>query len=90
MADNTIDPKFFNQVAQIAHTAATFSLAYIALTKFGWKAFIAVAISEVAYAAWHEFIRDPAKENPATRGSDLEDFSFLCLGPVLAALVYWI
>jgi hypothetical protein len=88
--DNGIDPKFFNQVAQIAHTSTTFGISYLVTTKFGWWGFLASAVGVVAYAAWHEFIHDPEAENAATRGSDLQDFCFLCLGPVIAALMYWL
>jgi hypothetical protein len=90
MDNNTIDPKFFNQVAQIAHTSATFGISYIAVTKFHWWGFLVASVGIVIYAVWHEFIHDPIAENPATRGSDLEDFIFLCFGPALAALIYWL
>jgi hypothetical protein len=87
---NTISPKFFNQIAQMAHTGMTYSLSFTAAIKFGWTGLIVAAAGVVLYAAWHEFWYDPQYENEATRGSDLEDFCFLCLGPGLAALAYWL
>jgi hypothetical protein len=34
----------------------------------------------VIVAAWKEFWYDARDEGPVERGSDLEDFSFYCLG----------
>jgi hypothetical protein len=87
-AADAIDPKFFDQVAQIAHIATTFGIAYVAVTKFGWWGLLVATVGILIYASWHEFIHDPEKENAATRGSDLEDFLFLVGGPVLAAIVH--
>jgi hypothetical protein len=88
MNGNTVDPKYFNFVSQIAHISATYGLSYTAYTKFGIRGFLIAALGILIYAIWHEFFYDPRKENPATRGSDLEDFLFLCFGPLLAAAVH--
>jgi hypothetical protein len=92
-ADN-IDPKFFNVVAQIAHFGAmytvtnVFSAVSYRLFHQRWAGLIFGVIACASYATWHEFFWDPTHENAATRGSDLEDFVFLILGSIVAALVY--
>jgi hypothetical protein len=85
--EDVIDPKFFDKVAQIAHFSATCSISLILYRLFGWKGWAVGAAGILLYALWHEFIRDPVKENLATRGSDLKDFLYLCAGPVAARLV---
>jgi hypothetical protein len=87
---DVIDPRFFNFVAQCAHTATTYGISYTLATKWGWKGYGIGAVSCVLYAAIHEFWYDPKFEDPATRGSDVQDFLFLCLGVGLAALAYWL
>ena len=76
---NAIDPRFFNLVSQIAHFFTTYGLTFTAWM-FKWQVGIGVALSCVAYAALHEFWYDPRYENPATRGSDFEDFFWLIFG----------
>ncbi len=89
-----IDPKFFNIVAQIAHFGAMYTVTNIfsvvshRLIHHRWAGLIFGMVACVGYATWHEFFWDPTHENPATRGSDLEDFIFLVLGSIVAALVY--
>lgn len=87
---DVIDPKFFEAVAQTAHTATTYSISYTLASKWGWKGYGVGAVGCVLYAAIHEFWFDPKYESPLTRGSDLQDFAFLCLGVGLAALIYWL
>jgi len=84
---DAIDPKFFDQVAQIAHFSATCSISLILYRLFGWKGWAVGAAGILLYALWHEFIRDPIMENVATRGSDLKDFLYLCTGPIATLLV---
>lgn len=88
--DNQIDPTFFNFVAQVAHCAATYTVALTTFLFLGWVGYAVAATLVVIYAALHEFIYDPSHENAATRGSDWEDFCFLLLGPILAGGVAWI
>lgn len=89
-----IDPKFFNVVAQIAHFGSMytvtnlFSVVSLRLLHHRWAGLIFSMFACVSYAIWHEFFWDPTHENPATRGSDWEDFLFLVLGSTVAALVY--
>lgn len=89
-----IDPKFFNMVAQIAHFGAMytvtniFSVVSARLFHHPWSGMIIGLAGCISYATWHEFFWDPTHENAATRGSDLEDFIFLVLGSIVAALVY--
>jgi VanZ family protein len=89
-----IDPKFFNVVAQIAHFGAMYTVTNIFSVVSGrflhhrWAGLILGIVACVSYATWHEFFWDPTHENAATRGSGLEDFIFLVLGSVVAALVY--
>jgi hypothetical protein len=88
--ENVIDPKFFNQVAQIAHFFTTYALVLTVGKFFGWAGTLAGAVLCIAYAAIHEFYWDPRHENPVTRGSDLEDFIFLVAGALAAVVLYWI
>jgi VanZ family protein len=88
-----IDPKFFNFVAQIAHFGAWFFVMILCSTVSNklhhqWIGSIVAVCANVPYATWHEFFWDPVHENAATRGSDLEDFSFLLLGAVVGFFVY--
>lgn len=83
---NSIDPKFFNEVAQFAHfgVAAFIYLAigHIAAKRgfFHWSWYGALIALGVVAAAVKEFWYDKNFENEATRGSDLEDFTFYVLG----------
>jgi hypothetical protein len=91
---NQISPKFFNQVAQIAHFFAMYALTFTLAVFFGARwGVIALALC-VIYALVHEFIWDPLEENAATRGSDLVDFSFLVagggFGAILGILLVWL
>ena len=85
--NNTIDPKFFNFVSQVAHCSTTYAISLTFYARWGFYGWIFAAVTILAYAAVHEFWYDVHYENPATRGSDLEDFIFLVLGPVLALLI---
>jgi hypothetical protein len=85
VADNTIDPKFFDQVAQIAHFSFWDNLSTKAwliglLLGHPFMALVAVGLCDLWYASWHEFYWDPRHENSATRGSDIRDWKFLMGG----------
>lgn len=88
--NNQIDPAFFEFVSQVAHFASTFAITFVALTAYNWVGGLLSAAAVLAYATWHEFWYDPRYENTITRGSDWEDWSFLMLGPVMAAGVHWL
>jgi hypothetical protein len=87
---NGIDPAFFNQVAQFAHAFTMFGLAVTCAIFAGSLGLIIAVIFGTIYAALHEFVWDPQEENPATRGSDLEDFGFLLLGLSVACVVWYL
>jgi hypothetical protein len=93
---NVIDPKFFNEVAQFAHVGVAgliyLTVGVIALKQglFSWKWYGPLVGVGVALAAWKEGYYDPRHENAATRGSDLEDFSFYMLGILIAQVVLWL
>jgi predicted outer membrane lipoprotein len=87
---NGIDPAFFNQVAQFAHFGTMFTLAITCAIFAGKLGLVIAMVFGVIYALWHEFYYDPRNENPATRGSDLEDFGFLLGGLAVAALVWYL
>lgn len=88
---NTINPRFFDFVAQMAHWGVLFSLniivGLVALWLGSWLVYSAFGAS-LAYATWHEFWHDPRYENEATRGSDLKDFFFLMLGSCAALIAF--
>lgn len=86
--ENVVDPKFFNQVAQIAHFSTMYAIVFTIGKFWHWRGVIVAAILCVVYAAVHEFWYDPRYENPVTRGSDLEDFLFLVAGVAAAILVF--
>jgi hypothetical protein len=88
VSSNQIDPKFFNEVSQFAHWGVMFSIALSLAVFFGWWGLLVAALGEIPYGIWHEYYYDPHFENVATRGSDTEDFCFLMLGLVSAALVF--
>jgi hypothetical protein len=85
---NDISPRFFNQVSQLAHVSTTYAIAFTCGHRWGARGLISSSVIIFAYALVHEFIWDPRMENMATRGSDLEDFLYLCAGPILAALIW--
>jgi hypothetical protein len=83
---NGIDPKFFNQVSQWAHSGVACSVFFILLHFFSMRHVLEIFLPiGVALAAWKEFWYDKHDENAATRGSDLEDFTFYMVG-IAAAL----
>lgn len=90
MADNEINPKFFNEVSQLAHWGVMFSIAITLAIFLGGKGLIVAGLGEIPYAVWHEYYYDPRFENAATRGSDTEDFIFLMLGFLSAAVVFFV
>lgn len=49
-----------------------------------------LVIVGIVAAAVKEFCYDSHEENAATRGSDLEDFAFYCLGIAYALLVLYV
>lgn len=90
---NVIDPKFFNEVSQFAH-AGVAGLIYLSIGHvaqkhdfFDWLWYGILIAAGVGLAAFKEFWYDPHYENPATRGSDLEDFSFYLVGISIAVVV---
>jgi hypothetical protein len=85
---DAINPAFFDTVAQIAHFSMTYAISYTLATKWGWMGYGSGALGCLLYSLAHEFWWDPRHENAATRGSDVRDFVFLCLGPAVAAIVY--
>jgi len=88
--NNTINPAFFNFVAQVAHFSATYA---ITLTLMLWTQvrqkhrWLLVFLLILAYACFHEFWYDPRFENVVTRGSDIEDWSFLVAGSFVAEVI---
>jgi hypothetical protein len=94
VVSDIIAPKFFNQVAQIAHVSTMYAinltLALPLLWFHHWIWDIVVVLLCAVYASWHEFIYDPRNENDATRGSDLEDFGFLMLGVLVGQGMAWL
>jgi hypothetical protein len=93
---NVIDPAFFNEVAQFAHAGVAcsiyLSIGYIAEkhSVFSWLWYGILILTGVVAAGVKEFWYDANFENQATRGSDLEDFSFYVLGIVIAVIVLWL
>lgn len=81
-APGTISASFFNMVSQIAHFFATYAITFT-LWIWSWRVGLAAFLGCLVYAAVHEFWYDPHFENAATRGSDLEDFFFLCAGALV-------
>lgn len=83
-----IDPRFFNEVSQFAHFGMAGFIFMILLHVFSMRHVMEIFVPlGVALAAWKEFYYDKHDENPATRGSDLEDFSFYIFGITLALIV---
>jgi hypothetical protein len=89
---NVIDPAFFNEVSQFAHTGIAglvyLVIGHVAQTMglFHWWWFATLAGVGVALAGWKEGYWDPRHENAATRGSGLQDFSFYILGIGIAVV----
>jgi hypothetical protein len=95
VAANIVDPRFFNQVAQIAHFSAWFTLVVFVstlcwrLTGRVWLGPIIAGVANLVYATWHEYVWDPIHENAVTRGSDFEDWAFLVAGGTVGFLFYF-
>jgi hypothetical protein len=93
---NVIDPAFFYEVSQFAHAGVAgliyLSIGHIAQKHnfFHWYWYGALIGLGVVAAAVKEFYYDPRFENEATRGSDLEDFSFYMLGILISQIVLWL
>jgi hypothetical protein len=85
--NDTISPAFFNFISQVAHCATTYAITFTIYAKWGFHGWLIGAIGVLLYAAVKEFWYDAKYENAATRGSDLEDFSFLVAGPLLALVI---
>jgi len=83
---NLISPKFFNQVSQIAHFFTTYAIT-LTMWLLNWKLGVTAFLGCICYAVGHEFWWDPTHENAATRGSDFEDFFWLCAGAFVALFV---
>jgi hypothetical protein len=90
---NVIDPKFFNEVSQFAHTGVAgliyLSIGHIAQAHsfFRWAWYGVIIVVGIALAGFKEGYYDPRHENEATRGSGLEDFSFYVFGILIAVVV---
>jgi hypothetical protein len=85
--DQGITPELFNQNAQKNHVLA--GLAWV----FGWVVLTGQEThwyffaGGVVLAALKEFLYDQYCESPAVRGSNLEDFSFYCVGLCVATIM---
>lgn len=84
----TVPVKLFNQVAQLGHFAA--GLAWM----FGWVVLLEsqevngwALLGGIALAAVKEFYWDQHYEDEVVRGSNLEDFTFYCVGFAVASIV---
>ncbi len=89
----SIDPSFFYEVAQFAHTGMA-GLIYLSIGHiaqrfhfFSWLWFGMLISCGVGLAALKEFWYDEKYETPVTRGSSLKDFTFYILGIYIAAVV---
>lgn len=81
----------YDEIAQASHVAIAFAVVAYACARFVGHPnakYIAAAIV-VAGAAIKEFWWDRTYETPATRGSDLEDWSYYVCGVVVALLTLW-
>lgn len=85
---NLIDPKFFNQVSQVAHLFVGSSMVLASILFFSMDALIYSFPTFILLTGIKEFWYDRNYENSATRGSDLEDFLFYQLGAVSALLLF--
>jgi hypothetical protein len=83
-----IDPKTFNQVAQLGHFAggAAITLATVVLWHNYYAPFAGASIVALA-AAVKEFWFDERFESAEVRGSSAEDFFLYLLGAGAAAIV---
>jgi len=79
---DAIDPKFFCVVAQLSHFAWGCLVISWAGILFPHSFWWILALWE-SLAAIKEFWYDHNYENPATRGSDLLDFSIYTLGALI-------
>ena len=90
MTSSDISPDMFNFVSQQAHWLSTAWITLIGLYFFGPGSFWYTIPVLVVYAAIKEFWYDQQYENAATRGSNLEDFSFYLLGIVITLICWWL
>lgn len=84
-----IDPKFFNQVSQVAHFFVGSSVVLGTLLLFSLDTLVLYVLPAFFIAtAIKEFWYDRNYENTVTRGSDLEDFLFYQLGAISSLLLF--
>jgi len=88
-AIDPINAAFFNQVSQYAHFFAAATV-YLTIGRFSHHWALYMLPVGIGLAAWKEFWWDSHKENAATRGSDLEDFSFYMLGILFGMLIVFV
>jgi hypothetical protein len=81
-----IDPGTFNRNSQYAHFGMAATI-YLIIGRYSHSVMLWLLPVGVALAAWKEFYWDKHKEPADERGSDLEDFSFYCLGMAVALAV---
>lgn len=78
-----------DEVAQASHVAIAAAIVGLTAARFHghWKYFAAMIV--IGLAALKEFWFDQHYEDAATRGSNLEDWSYYVLGTALALLILW-
>jgi hypothetical protein len=82
-----IDPKTFDQVAQLSHFGWGLAIVTLPRALFHQSAaYIWFAGAWIAYCAVKEFWYDRVKETTAVRGSSLEDFLVAVAGALVAVV----
>ena len=80
----------FDRNSQFAHFGMAATV-YLTLGRFlHGHLFWSLVIMGIIAAAVKEFWWDSHEENAATRGSDLEDFAFYCVGIAYALLILYV
>ena len=78
-----------NEVAQASHVAIAAAIVSLSSARFHGHAKYIAAVIVILTAAIKEFYFDQRYEDAATRGSNLEDWSYYIAGVIVALLILW-
>jgi 1,4-dihydroxy-2-naphthoate octaprenyltransferase len=78
-----------DEVAQASHVAIAAAVVGLVSARWHGQSKFIAAVLVVILAAVKEFWFDKNYEDAATRGSDFEDWSYYCVGAIVALLILW-
>lgn len=80
----------FDEVSQASHVFLGALIVMACVAKGLYHPQLIGSLIAIVWAALKEFYFDHFYEDPVTRGSDLEDFIYYCVGVLAANVFLWI